>query len=96
VDLSTFLVMIASFTGAAVTVIWTITLALGRLKRLARSANPEGLSADDLEEIRARLADLERRDLRVEEVEERLDFVERVLGRAQEGKKPLPGPADER
>ncbi len=94
--LSAFLVMVLSFTGAAVTVIWTVTLAVGRLKRLAQDANPDRLSSEDLEEIRARLADLERREIRVEEIEERLDFVERVLGRVQEGKKPLPGPPDGR
>jgi len=94
VGLTNFLVMVLSFTGAAVTVIWTVTLAIGRLKRLAQSANPDVLSSEDLEEIRARLAELEHRELRIEEIEERLDFMERVLGRAQESKKPLPGPAD--
>jgi hypothetical protein len=91
-DLSTFLVMLVSFTGAAVTVIWAVALALGRLKRLGRSSPPGQLSAEELEDMRARLAELEQRDLRVEEIAERLDFVERVLGRSREGNKPLPSP----
>jgi transcriptional regulator GlxA family with amidase domain len=93
-DLSTFLVMLLSFTGATVTVIWVTGLAIGRLKRLGRNG-PGQLSADELEEIRARLADLEQRDLRVEEIAERLDFMERVLGRAREGETGRAPPARE-
>ena len=92
-NLSTFLIMLFSFTGAAVTVIWAIAFAIGRLKRLGHGASLDSLTADELEEIRARLADLEQRDLRVEELAERLDFVERVLGRSRAGNQPLPSPS---
>ncbi|HVH08684.1 MAG TPA: hypothetical protein VM736_02715 [Gemmatimonadales bacterium] len=91
-DLGSFFFMILSFTGAAVTVVWAIALALGYVKRLpGRSA--VGLSPEELDAIRARLADLEQREVQVEELEERLDFVERALGRVRESK-PLPNPSE--
>ena len=91
-DLGSFFFMLLSFTGAAVTVVWAIALALGYVKRLpGRSAT--GLSAEELEAIRARLAEFEQRELRVEEIEERLDFVERALGSVRESKR-LPNPQE--
>ena len=42
---------------------------------------------------RARLAELEQRVVRVEEIEERLDFVERALGRSREAA-PLRNPSE--
>ena len=92
-SLSTFLVMLLSFTGAAVTVIWTVTLAIGRLKRQAPRSAPGQLSAEEIDDIRARLAELEQRDVRLGEIEERLDFMERVLGQAREAKA-LRGPPE--
>ena len=92
-DLSTFLVMLLSFTGAAVTVIWVIVLAIGRVKRQAVRLAPGQLSAEELDEIRPRLAELEHREVRIEEIEERLDFVERVLGQSREAK-PLRNPSE--
>lgn len=86
-----FLLLLLSFTGAAVTVIWTVALAIGRIKRTAARTETGQLSVDELEDIRARLAELEDRDARVDEIEERLDFVERVLRRPPEAK-PLPNP----
>ncbi len=88
-----FLVMLLSFTGAAVTVVAAITLSVGYLKRLpARSAQGQ-LSAEELDAIRARLGELDQRDMRVEELEERLDFVERALGRSREAP-PLRNPSE--
>lgn len=91
-DVGTFLIMLLSFTGAAVTVIWTIVLAIGRVKRMAGAHGPDQLSAEEVEAIRAWLAEQDHRDVRVEQLEERLDFMERVLGRAREAQKPE-GPA---
>ncbi len=89
-----FLLMLLSFTGAAVTIVAAIALALGYVKRLpARSASGQ-LSAEELDAIRARLAELEQRDVRVEEIEERLDFVERALGRSREAR-PLRNPSEQ-
>ena len=91
-DLGGFLVMLGAFTGAAVTIIGTIAFAVSRIRRAGRSA-PGQLSDEELDDIRARLAELEQRDARVAELEERLDFVERVLGRGREAK-PLRNPSE--
>lgn len=92
-DLGTFFVMLLSFTGAAVTIIGAIVLAIGYLKRLPARPALGQPSAEELEAIRERLAELEQRDVRVEEIEERLDFVERVLGRSREAQ-PLRDPSE--
>lgn len=93
-DLSTFLVVLLSFTGAAVTVIGAVVLAIGRVRRMPASLAPGQVSTEELDDLRARLAELELRGVRLEEVEERLDFVERVLGRSREAK-PLRNPTEE-
>lgn len=92
-DIGSFLIMLLSFTGAAVTVIWVIVLAIGRVKRMEASAGLASITADDLEDLRTRLSELEQRDVRMEELAERLDFVERVLGRSREAQQ-LGGPTD--
>jgi hypothetical protein len=92
-NLATFLVVLLSFTGAAVTVIASIVWAIGRVRRLPAGSAPGQLSAEELDALRERVADLEQRDVRVEEIAERLDFVERMLGRAREAKS-LPGPSE--
>lgn len=85
--------LVVFFTGGAVAVLWTVALAVGYVRRVAaKSPLPGQLSTEELDAIRARLAELEQRDVRVEEIEERLDFVERALGRSREGK-PLPNPS---
>lgn len=92
-NLSTFLVVF-SFTGAAVAVIGAVVLAIGRVRRMPASLAPGQVSTEELDDVRARLAELEQRGVRLEEVEERLDFVERVLGRSREAK-PLRNPTEE-
>ena len=52
------------------------------------------VSAEELGAIRARLAELEQRDVRVEEIEEPLGFVECALGRAREPT-PLRNPSEQ-
>lgn len=88
-NMGDFFAMLAAFTGAAVTVIWTIVLAIGRLRRLGGGHGTGQLTAEEVDAIRAWLAEQEQSDIRVEQLEERLDFVERVLGRSREPK-PLP------
>ncbi|HYL20541.1 MAG TPA: hypothetical protein VEU74_02180 [Gemmatimonadales bacterium] len=92
-DLSAFVVMVLSFTGAAVTVIGVIAFAIGHVRRQAARSAPGQPSTEELDELRARFAELEQRNVRLEELEERLDFVERVLGRAREAK-PLGKPSE--
>lgn len=86
--LGAFFVMLLSFTGAAVAVVWAVAAAIGYVKRLP-GRPPGELSAEEVDLIRARLAELEDRDMRVEEIAERLDFVERALGRSRD---PAPPP----
>jgi hypothetical protein len=93
-DLRTFLIILSAFTGAAVTIIGVIVLAIGHVRRQAGGVAPGQLSPEEIEDLRARLADLERREGRVEEIAERLDFVERMLGQAREAKA-LPQPSDQ-
>jgi hypothetical protein len=92
-NMGAFFFMLLSFTGAAVTVVAAITLAVGYVKRLPTKSPPGQLSAEELDAIRARLVELEQRDVRVEEIEERLDFVERALGRSREAP-PLRNPSE--
>ncbi|HXQ29643.1 MAG TPA: hypothetical protein VN848_10270 [Gemmatimonadales bacterium] len=89
-----FLVLLVSFTGAVVVSIWTIAMAVTYAKRVsAKTALPDSRTREGLKDLDARLATLEQRVGRMEEVEERLDFVERTLGRLGEGKRlNAPGP----
>jgi hypothetical protein len=87
-------IAVLSLTGGAVVVVWTIALAAGYARRqAAKSPLPGQLSAEELDAIRAHLAELEQRSMRQEEIEERLDFVERALGRSREAA-PLRNPSE--
>jgi len=92
-DMSAFLVMLLSFTGAAATIIGVIVLGIGHVRRQAARLAPGQPSPEEFDELRARLAELEQRVVRVEEIEERLDFVERALGRSREAA-PLRNPSE--
>jgi hypothetical protein len=84
-------VVVAAGVIAVFTLLFTVVVPLGRalVKRLeARGAHSEG---PDLEEIRARLQSLEARDARVAELEERVDFAERLLTREREAPPLGPG-----
>ena len=83
-DIGNFLVMLLAFTGAAVTIIWTIVAAVGRAKRMGAMPGTDRLTTEEIDAIRAWLAEQDHRDIRVEQLEERLDFVERMLGRSRE------------
>ena len=92
-DIGNFLVMLLGFTGAAVTILWTIVAAIGRVKRMGGTPGPGQLTPEEIDAIRAWLAEQDHRDVRIQEVEERLDFMERVLGRNREQQ--LKGPTAE-
>lgn len=84
-------VVVAAGVIAVFTLLFTVVIPLGRtlVKRLeSRGAPGEGL---ELEEIRARLQSLEAREARVAELEERLDFAERLLTREREAPPLGPG-----
>lgn len=86
-NIGEFLIMLLAFTGAAVTILWTIVAGIGRVKRMERTAGPGQLTAEEIDAIRAWLAEQDHTDIRVEQIEERLDFVERMLGRTREAQK---------
>jgi hypothetical protein len=86
-NIGEFLIMLLAFTGAAVTILWTIVAAIGRVKRMGGTAGPGQLTAEEVDAIRAWLAEQDHTDIRVEQLEERLDFVERMLGRTREAQK---------
>ena len=86
-NIGEFLIMLLAFTGAAVTILWTIVAAIGRVKRMERTAGPGQLTPEEIDAIRAWLAEQDHSDVRVEQLEERLDFVERMLGRTREAQK---------
>jgi hypothetical protein len=48
---------------------------------------PGQLTAEEIDAIRAWLAEQDHTDIRVEQLEERVDFVERMLGRTREAHK---------
>ena len=79
-----FLVMLIAFTGAAVTVIWVISQSIMRLKRMDAMTGAHQLTPEEIDAIRAWLVEQNHGDARIAELEERLDFMERVLGRARE------------
>lgn len=93
-NIGEFLIMLLSFTGAAVTVIWTVVLAIGRIKRMGATSAEGQLTAEEVDAIRAWLAEQQHADIRVEQMEERLDFVERMLGRSREAQQQLGSPTD--
>jgi hypothetical protein len=86
-DIGEFLIMLLAFTGAAVTILWTIVAAIGRVKRMGGTPGPGQLTVEEIDAIRAWLAEQDHTDTRVEQMEERLDFVERMLGRTREAQK---------
>ena len=92
-DMGSFLIMLLSFTGAAVAVIWTIVLAIGRVRRMGPTTTEGQLTAEEVDAIRAWLAEQDHQDVRIQQIEERLDFMERVLGRSRETGQ-LGNPAD--
>ena len=86
-NIGEFLIMLLAFTGAAVTILWTIVAAIGRVKRMGGTPSPGQLTAEEIDAIRAWLAEQDHTDVRMEQLEERLDFVERMLGRTREAQK---------
>ena len=86
-NIGEFLIMLLAFTGAAVTILWTIVAAIGRVRRMEKTPGPGQLTTEEIDAIRAWLAEQDHTDIRVEQLEERLDFVERMLGRTREAQK---------
>jgi hypothetical protein len=63
---------------------WTGFLGIKTLSRRLRDGNPVDRLTREIEELHARLAHVEHEQARVAELEERLDFAERLLAAPQE------------
>jgi hypothetical protein len=68
------IVLWALLTGGITGAIWVAIVMFGRQKRIEAERR-------DLDEVNARLDDLDAAEQRVAELEERLDFAERLLAR---------------
>ncbi len=85
-------VMVAAGVVVVLTLLFAVVVPFGRalVKRVQSGpARPGG--AGELDEIRERLQSLEARELRVAELEERLDFAERLLTRERDAPPIGPG-----
>jgi hypothetical protein len=79
-------IMLPIFLGVG---LLSVITAMG--KRIGRPHSPD---TEGLQHLRERLEQLEARDARIQDLEERLDFVERVLPALREGRPPLGSPRD--
>ena len=50
-NIGEFLIMLLAFTGAAVTILWTIVAAIGRVKRMERTPGPGQLTTEEIDRI---------------------------------------------
>lgn len=83
------MVMIAFLIVTACTIVlWPLARALAR--RLEGRGAVDAALRGDLEQLQHRLADVDALQMRVGELEERLDFAERLLARSERDPAPLP------
>ena len=75
------LIVIAALT-ASVIILWPIMRAFGR--RLEGKGNTDAALKADVDHIHTRLYDVDALQMRVQELEDRLDFAERLLAQAQQ------------
>ena len=89
-DMLKVLVFVLSLVGAGVFAFAAVTSINVRNRRLLDRAGP---SQDLLDELHARLAATEALEARVEELEQRVDFAERLIARQHETERLPAGPA---
>ena len=75
------LIVIAAFTAITI-IMWPIMRAFGR--RLEGKANPDAALQAEVEHLHTRLAEMDSLQSRLIELEERVDFTERLLAQAQQ------------
>ncbi len=92
-DVAPVLIIALMIVSAAAVLILRGPLGKAIARRLEGTSAPEQLTGAGLAGIAERIADLEQRDARVAELEERLDFAERLL--AQRDAERLPRRRDE-
>jgi hypothetical protein len=73
---------------ACTIVLWPLVRALAR--RLEGRGSPDAALRSELEQMQHRLGEVDALQLRVGELEERLDFAERLLARGDREPSPLP------
>jgi anti-sigma-K factor RskA len=75
--------------GFVIAMLTAITIILGPLtwalaRRLGRKENPDSALQAEVEQLHVRLADMDSLQSRLGELEERVDFTERLLAQAQQ------------
>ena len=75
--------------GFVIAMLTAITIILGPItwalaRRLGRKENPDSALRAEVEQLHARLADMDSLQSRLAELEERVDFTERLLAQAQQ------------
>jgi hypothetical protein len=85
------LIIIAALTALTI-ILWPIMRAFGR--RLEGKGNPDSALRLEVEQLHTRLADMDSLQSRLVELEERVDFTERLLAQGQQSAR-LGGPTEE-
>ena len=85
------LIVIAALTAITI-ILWPIMRAFGR--RLEGKGNVDSVLRAEVEQLHTRLAEMDSLHARVLELEERVDFTERLLAQAQQPAR-LGGPTEE-
>jgi hypothetical protein len=85
------LIVLAALT-AAVIILWPLMRAFGR--RLEGKGSPDPALKADIEDLHARFGEIDSLHARVLELEERVDFTERLLAQTQQSAR-LGAPAEE-
>jgi uncharacterized protein involved in exopolysaccharide biosynthesis len=85
--------------GFVIAMLTAITIILGPItwalaRRLGRKENPDSALRAEVEQLHTRLAEMDSLQLRLVELEERVDFTERLLAQAQQPAR-LASPAEE-
>lgn len=80
------LIVIAALTALTI-ILWPIMRAFGR--RLEGRGNPDPALKADVEHLHARLGDVDTLHARVLELEERVDFTERLLSQTHDAQKSM-------
>jgi hypothetical protein len=81
------IILLAAFAACTI-VLWPIARALAR--RLEGRREPDRAIQGDLDHLHERLADVDALQQRVSELEERIEFAERLLARGEGAVAPLP------
>lgn len=79
-----FLLMVFAIVGGAVAIFWPLMRAIAR--RIEGKAKPDPALLEELDHLRTRVADLEAMQHQMVELEERVDFAERLLAQKSDAR----------